>query len=428
MSSSRISALLRLSAVRQALWLLVLFSSITLVVWGGTYWFMQREILRDVDARLAARMETAIAAMEAGDALPQPGENQTATIVTRAESDGFLSVDTDPPGPDMRYLLRTTEHGRVLLGENIQRQEELRDILSVGMQLSLVATLLATTVAAFWMARRGQARLNVVSSGLAEVAEGRLDSRITLDGQDDLSLLAKRINATTERLENAVTQMRVQSSNIAHDLRTPLARLRAQIETSLIAANEQGRAVSSEELGAALEQINRITGTFDALLRLAQIESGAGREAFASVDLTALLEAVAETFGPVVEDMGQRLSVEIEDAGRIRGDHDMLIQLLANLIQNALRHGADDQTITLRVHGSHLCVSDQGPGITLDEREKVLRTLYRGEKTRQGDGFGLGLSLVRAIAELHGADLSLADGPDGHGLSVSLQFPSLTKL
>lgn len=428
MSSSRISALLRLSAVRQALWLLVLFSSITLVVWGGTYWFMQREILRDVDARLAARMETAIAAIEAGDALPQPGENQTATIVTRAESDGFLSVDTDPPGPDMRYLLRTTEHGRVLLGENIQRQEELRDILSVGMQLSLVATLLATTVAALWMARRGQARLNVVSSGLAEVAEGRLDSRITLDGQDDLSLLAKRINATTERLENAVTQMRVQSSNIAHDLRTPLARLRARIETSLIAFNKQGRAVSSEELGAALEQIDRITGTFDALLRVAQIESGAGREAFAPVDLTNLLKAVAETFGPVVEDMGQRLSVEIEDAGQIHGDHDMLIQLLANLIQNALRHGADDQTITLRVHGSHLCVSDQGPGITLDEREKVLRTLYRGESTRQGDGFGLGLSLVRAIAELHGADLSLADGPDGHGLSVSLQFPSLTKL
>ena len=424
----RVSALLRLSAVRQAFWLLVLFASITLVAWGGTYWFMQREILRAVDARLMARMEAAIATMDGGEALPQPGENQTAAIVTSVELDGFQSVDTDPSGPDMRYLLQTTEHGRLLLGENIESQEELRDILSVGMQLSLIVTLLATAVAALWMARRGQARLNVISTGLAEVAEGRLDSRITLDGRDDLSLLARRINATTERLDHAVTQMRVQSSNIAHDLRTPLARLRAEIETSLIAATEQGQVVSPEVLGAALEQIDRITGTFDALLRLAQIESGAGREAFAPVDLRGLVEDVAETFGAVVEDTGQELRVEVEDAAQIRGDHDMLVQLLANLIQNALRHGADQQTITLSVHGQHLCVSDQGPGVPLNEREQVLRTLYRGEATRQGDGFGLGLSLVQAIAKLHGADLALADGPDGRGLLVCLQFPNLTKL
>ncbi len=428
MSSNRISALLHLSAVRQALWLLALFSSITLVAWGGTYWFMQREILRNVDARLTARMEAAITAMDAGKALPHPGEDQTASIVTSTEHDGFQSVDIDPPGPDMRFLLQTTEHGRVLLGENTERQQELRDMLAVGMQLSLLATLLATGVAALWMARRGQARLNVVSDGLAEVAQGRLDRRITLEGQDDLSLLATRINATTARLEDAMTQMRVQSSNIAHDLRTPLARLRAQIETSLTAATEQGRPVNPKDLGDALDQIDRITGTFDALLRLAQIESGAGREAFASVDLGKLIEGVAETYGAVVEDMGQKLRVEVEDAAQIRGDYDMLVQLLANLIQNALRHGANEQTITLRVHGLKVCVSDQGPGVPFEEREKVLQTLYQGEATRQGDGFGLGLSLVRAIAELHGADLRLTDGPKGRGLSVCLQFPTLTKL
>ena len=408
--------------------LLALFSSITLIAWGGMYWFMQREILHAVDARLTARMEAAILAMEAGSPLPQPGEDQTASIITSAEQDGFRSIDTDPSGPDMRTLLKTTEHGRVLLGENIERQEELRDILSVGMQLSLVVTLLATAIAAFWMARRGQARLNIVSTGLAEMAEGRLDSRIVLDGQDDLSLLAKRINATTERLGNAIAQLRVQSSNIAHDLRTPLARLRAQIETSLIAANEQGRAISPDELGAALEQIDRITNTFDALLRLAQIESGAGREAFAPVNLRVLAEGVAETFGAVVEDRDQKLRLEIEDAAQIRGDHDMLVQLLANLIQNALRYGADKQTITLKVDGLTLWVSDEGPGVPVDERENVLRTLYQGEATRQGEGFGLGLSLVRAIAELHGADLSLGDGPKGRGLSVRLRFPSFTKL
>ncbi|MEM9440391.1 MAG: ATP-binding protein, partial [Pseudomonadota bacterium] len=113
---------------------------------------------------------------------------------------------------------------------------------------------------------------------------------------------------------------------------------------------------------------------------------------------------------------------------QIRGDYDMLVQLLANLIQNALRHGANEQTITLRVHGLQVCVSDQGPGVPFEEREKVLQTLYQGEATRQGEGFGLGLSLVRAIAELHGADLRLTDGPKGRGLSVCLQFPTLTKV
>ncbi|MEM8571631.1 MAG: HAMP domain-containing sensor histidine kinase [Pseudomonadota bacterium] len=422
-------ALLRLSAIRNTLWLLGLFSAITLVAWGATYWLVQREMVSAVDARLTARMDAALLALAAGEAMPPTGDGETAEILQgQGADDGFRTADLEHNGTEMRYLSRTTPQGQIILGENTERQEELRDILAAGMQLSLLATLLLTASAGLWLARNGQKRLNTISDGLAEVAKGKLSQRISLDGQDDLSLLAARINATTERLEHAMTQMRVQSSNIAHDLRTPLARLRAQIEASLVAATENGQTVAPDALAAALEQIDRIADTFEALLRLSRIESGAGREAFKPVPLGALAETVAETFGPVVEDAGQCLHVDVSAPSVIAGDENMLVQALANLIQNALRHGAAGQNVALRVHGPRVSISDEGPGIPFGEREKVLQPLYQGETTRQAEGFGLGLSMVRAIAELHGADLSLSDGPNGKGLTVTLRFPQFTDL
>lgn len=414
--------------MRQALWLLGLFSVISLAAWGGTFLLFQREMLRNVDARLSARMEDAITALDAGQALPALNDGEIAAFVNVARRDGFETRDADGTETEMRYLLRTTSHGQLQLGENTELQEEMQDLLAGGMSVSLLATLFVTTLAGLWMARRSQARLNRINSGLAAVARGDLAARIALDGQDDLSLLADRINATTAQLEDAMTRMRVQSSNIAHDLRTPLARLRAQVETSLLEATEGGRTISPEVLGAALEQIDRITGTFEALLRLARIESGAGRDAFTTVDLGDLVAEITETFGPVVEDAGQTFMVENVDAAVIQGDHDLLVQLLANLIQNALRYGAGGQKITLRVHGRRLILSDEGPGIPFVDRENVLQPLHQGESSRQGEGYGLGLSLVRAIAELHGADLSLSDGPNGRGLRVALQFQRLTEL
>ncbi|MEM9248584.1 MAG: HAMP domain-containing sensor histidine kinase [Pseudomonadota bacterium] len=428
---NRLSGFLRLSAVRQTLSLLALFSLISVVAWGGTYWLVQREMLRTVDSRLEGRLQAAVAALSAGAPMPPPGDGQTAEIIgpeARSQEpfrarDGFFTRDLRPGGIEMRYLLRTTEQGRILLGENTERQEELRDILAAGMQLSLLSTLLVTALAGAWMARRGQTRLNTISQGLANVARGHFDTRISLEGQDDLSLLADRINATTERLDEAMTQMRVQASNIAHDLRTPLARLRAEIESRLGEAANLDQPVSPEMLAGALDQIDQITGTFDALLRLARIESGAGREAFSRIELGALVGEVRDIFGPVIEDAGQTLEVVVQQAEPVHGDRDLLVQLLANLIQNALRYGAEGQTVRLQAFGRRLSVSDEGPGIPVAEREIVLQPLYQGEASRQGLGAGLGLSLVNAIATLHGAELSLADGPHGRGLTVKVHFP-----
>ncbi|MBE1284432.1 MAG: HAMP domain-containing protein [Rhodobacteraceae bacterium] len=423
---SRYKFLFRLSAIRQALVLLSLFSVISILAGGATYWLVQREMLRAVDIRLNERMDIAVAALAAGDGLPEPEDGESARLVTDMNRLGFW---TDPElGEETRYLQRQTQHGVILLGENTERQEELRDILATGMQISLLASLFAAGLASVWMALRAQKRLNIITDGLADIARGQLDQRIVVEGNDDLSLVAGRINSTTARLEQAMTDMRVQSSNIAHDLRTPMARLRAEIETSLTKLVEKGRAVTEDDLGEALDQIDQITGTFEALLRLSRIESGAGRSNFRSVSLDDLIDRLRETFAPVVEEAGHRLVVEKVAPAPVHGDPDLLVQLLANLLQNALRYGPVGQTITLRCHQTLLSVSDEGPGIPFAEHERVLQPLYQLKADRQGEGLGLGLSLVQAIAELHEAELSLSDGPNGQGLTVTIRFPAQATL
>lgn len=421
-SLKKFKDLLRLSTVRQTALLLILFSIISALSWGGTFLLVWFEMQRNVDARLTLRMEAAASALAQGLTMPAPGPGETATIVQSTRPDGFDTRNIGPENNETRFLLQTTPQGQILLSEDVERQEELRDILAGGMQLSLLATLVFTILVGLIMARRWQRRLNAVNSGLASVARGVLDDPILVDGDDDLALLAQRINTTTERLSYAMTQMRVQSSNIAHDLRTPLARLRGHLETHLMDAIATEETVALDILGEALEHIDRITATFEALLRLSRIESGAGREAFQPVDLQGLIEDTAATYAPVIEDQGQTLDVSIVDPATVSGDRNLLTQLVANLVQNALRYGAARQTISIQLHGNRLVFSDEGPGIPFEEREKVLVPLYQGEETRQNDGFGLGLSLVNAIAELHSAQLLLSDGPNGRGLSVCVVF------
>jgi signal transduction histidine kinase len=273
------------------------------------------------------------------------------------------------------------------------------------------------------MGLRAQARLNTIGAGLTRVARGHLETRIALEGpRDDLSHLSDRINLTTAQLEAAVQNLRVQSANIAHDLRTPLARLRAVLESRLSALETRGTPVTAEDLEAALGHIDQIVGTFDALLRIARVESGAARSEFQTIDLERVSHDFLEIYAPVVEEQGQRLELVTTAPAHIRGDRALILQALANLVQNALRYGAQDQTITLKVSGRTLTVTDQGPGIRQEKIEQVLQPLFQLETTRQSEGFGLGLSLVKAVCDLHDADLTLGPGPDARGLCVQIRF------
>lgn len=433
---------LRSTAIRQMLFLLGVFALFTTAVWLATYFLVVRDARQLVEDRLERLINNAsiAPAEDTFQATPLPGQYlarlqnesvQQGTLppefsLAGRRSGGFHHLESSVRSGQTDYvvLIRDVDDARFIAAENVERLEEMTDIFLDGLTLALLMSLLATTIAAISIARRHQARIDNISRGLERVSHGELDSRITLDGpNDDLYLLADRINGTVARLDRTIAQLRVQTANIAHDLRTPLARLRALLEQRHLALVHQGQVVDEQVLEDALIQIDQIVETFNAILRIARLERGEQKASFLPVDLGRLVDVVEEIFGPVVEDLGHSLVVTKTASASIQCDQDLIVQLLGNLIQNSLRHGADGQTITLCADRRQLSVSDQGPGIPIDQRERVLQPHYQRTQHRPSEGFGLGLALVNAICDMHGAALSLEEAPNGHGLKVIVKFP-----
>jgi signal transduction histidine kinase len=218
--------------------------------------------------------------------------------------------------------------------------------------------------------------------------------------------------------------LRQVSNDIAHDLRTPLSRLRQDLEEA------QKRDLEAADLKRVIEsavaEADVLLETFSALLRIAQIEAGTRRSAFRGVDLSDVLRTVAEAYAPAIEESGRALRAEIADGVRLSGDRGLLSQLFANLVENTLHHTPPGATVTLRLSRQPACVvaevADNGAGIPADERVKVLRRFYRLERSRTTPGSGLGLSTVAAIVELHHAAIELIDNEPG--LRVVIRFPA----
>ncbi|WP_312406228.1 HAMP domain-containing sensor histidine kinase [Rhizobium sp.] len=274
-----------------------------------------------------------------------------------------------------------------------------------------------------FLAARAQSRLDAVANTMIDVSNGRLDARIPLLGaDDDLDRVARQINDALDRLARLVEGMRQVSVDIAHDLKTPLNRLRMSLDVASAHA-EQGQDVASELIDARLE-IDHLNSTFEALLRISQIEAGARRGKFHKVDFREILLFVEEIYVSVADDGGQILRVEAPESALVQGDRELLIQLIVNLIENSINHCPPGTTIqcTLWASGARpiITVQDNGPGIPEDERQNVFRRLYRMDKSRTTPGSGLGLSLVRAIADLHHAKLSVGDCCPGWSVSVEM--------
>jgi signal transduction histidine kinase len=270
-------------------------------------------------------------------------------------------------------------------------------------------------------------RFNAVSETMHAVSHGQLSTRIPLLGRgDDIDALAGDINEALERLERTVEGMRQVSGDIAHELKTPLSRLSITIEEAL-ERGLKGQQVT-QQLNEAAEEVNRVNGTFEALLRISQIKAGSRKARFAPVDPLAVLESLGEVYLEVAEDAGHRLLFIRNDGPftEFLGDREFLTQMFANLIENAIRHCPEGATISIRLRcekgNLEVRVEDNGPGIPEAEWENVFRRLYRLDKSRSSDGAGLGLSLVRAVAELHDATVVLEDMKPGIGVIV--RFPT----
>ena len=315
----------------------------------------------------------------------------------------------------------------VLAGEDVRRLEAARRAIltafAAGGGMSVILAILGGLV----LSRGFLRRVDAVNETARMIMAGQLDARAAVrENGDELDRLAANLNAMLDRIQSLMESLKQISSDVAHDLRTPLARLRQNLESARATAQTAEEFRASTD--AAIGETEALLETFSALLRIAQIESGSRKSGFATVGLSELFELVATTFAPVAEDQGQRLVSDIEGGAAVSGDRELLLQLATNLVENAIRHTPKGTTIELKVRRSAgeivAGVADSGPGIPAEERAKVFRRFYRLESSRTTPGSGLGLALVAAVAELHGARLRLLD--HAPGLVVEVRFPEAT--
>jgi signal transduction histidine kinase len=278
-------------------------------------------------------------------------------------------------------------------------------------------------LAGFALSRAVQRRMAAISDTAEAIIDGDLDRRIPVKGDgDDLARLAQTINHMLDRIAALMDSLRQVSSNIAHDLRTPLNRLHQRLELSLRQTEDPQYRTQIE---GALRDVDAILATFSALLRIAEVEAGARRSAFRAVDLTALARTVVEDFAPAAEDAGHVLELTAEAPAWIDGDPDLITQMIVNLVENALRHTPRGSRIAVRVamegETAVMAVVDNGRGAPEAERERLLERFYRLESSRSTPGSGLGLALVAAVAWLHRAEVRLLDAAPG--LEARVIFP-----
>lgn len=357
------------------------------------------------------------------------GEVLAGNIPARSLPDGRSFESSKTLGIDGHFSYRMfagdVGPNRLVVGTSNEETLELEEIVLASFGWASILVISLAVGGGALLASRAQRRLDAVRDTMGRVAHGELDARLPFLGRgDDIDLLSRDINEALERLSSTVEGMRQVSTDIAHDLKSPLNRLKMTLDDALW-KEAHGHAVRGE-LESASGEADRINQTFDALLRISQIEAGARRARFANCDLGKLLEALADVYGDVAEDMGQTLTLEIDSRARtdVSGDAELLTQMYANLIENAIRHCPAGSAIklTLLADSNEIItkVEDNGPGIPIHEHEKVFRRLYRLDKSRGSPGTGLGLSLVKAIAELHGARITLNDARPG--LSVTVSF------
>ncbi|TFF18230.1 HAMP domain-containing protein [Jiella endophytica] len=363
--------------------------------------------------------------------------NVPATLWQSGWQQRKLPHETTDAAPDLRAAAADNEDHeviflalgetvgpyRVMLGRNSHILDETQEIILSAMWIGVLALAILALVGGFLISRGPTRRVDEIALTTRQIVEGRFDLRLPVSRRgDELDRLAADINAMLTRIETLVESLRQVSTDIAHDLRTPLARLRQRLD----ALRRRPRSLAEYEAGldAAIDESDAAIETFHALLRIAQIEAGTRRSRFCQIDLAAIVEKTAEIYAGVAEDAGHRLVAERLEPLTVEGDEELLTQLLANLIENAINHvpAPGRIEITLRRDGplAFLDVGDDGPGVPEAEREKIFRRLYRRDQSRTTPGNGLGLALVAAIAELHGGTACALDNEPGLKVRVAL--------
>ena len=313
----------------------------------------------------------------------------------------------------------------LLVGRDISDAAAFRRRIKLTLLWSGLVALALGLIGGATMSRKLLRRVELVNRTSERVMAGNLADRVPLEGTgDEFDQLAANLNRMLDTIQRLMGTMREVTDDVAHDLKTPLSRLRARLELALLGPSDAG--LQKEAIRTAIAEADRLLATFNALLSIADAESGARRGQIGPLDLSEVAAAAAELYEPVAEEQGFILSLAAEPGVVIRGEGHLISQALANLLDNALKY-ADGGAIDIRVRrrGSRACleVADRGPGIPEADREAVLDRFVRLEPSRSTPGNGLGLSLVKAVTRRHGGRVALADNHPG--LRVQLDFPAL---
>jgi signal transduction histidine kinase len=334
-----------------------------------------------------------------------------------------------PPAGIKALTIALDDKYKVSVASSAEILRDLEQVLMEVLGAVLSASLLLGLGGGYWISSRYLARVDNIASTAQFIIGGDLKQRIPVRSTDDeLDRLAMTLNTMLDRINELMESLRQVSNDIAHDLRTPLARLRQKLDSAL--TSDQPIAQLRATLDNSIADTDAILDTFGALLRIAQIEAGTRKSAFGELDLGHVVENVTEAYKPSIQDQGKRLDADIMSPVHLVGDHELLTQLVANLIENAIRHTPSGTAIRIELKlenvGPILTISDNGPGVHVDHHAKLFDRFYRIDQSRKSPGSGLGLSLVKAIADLHGAAVTLSNNAPGLVVEVGFLLPRNT--
>ena len=323
--------------------------------------------------------------------------------------------------PIRAALVTLPDNYRLLIGTDVIERARLAAVMQRVGALAVAIMILIGSVIAVRMNRRVLKQVHAMADAGQEIAQGDFSRRLPVTGRgDELDELAHSLNGLLERIEQLTLALRFVIDGTAHDLRGPLNRLRLRLEQALVAANQDSR----EMIDAAVQDADTLLNTIESLLRIAQAQSGAANAEIAALDLGKLTTEIAELYAPLADERCLRLHVDATHTGIIQGSRQLLAHAVANLLDNAIKYTPPGGLIRLQVTTNatqvELVVQDDGPGIPMADRERVLQRFVRLDSAQAEPGTGLGLSLVAAVCRFHRASLALEDAAPG--LRVRLGF------
>ena len=349
----------------------------------------------------------------------------------RLTDDGFAEFEFErrvggtPELHLARGRLFTVAQGFLLLvARDVEDHRELENLLVTALRWSIALVIVLGLLGGVLVSRNVLARLDVINRTSRQIVAGDFSKRVPVSKKgDEFDDLSQHLNRMLDRIERLMRGMREVSDNVAHDLRSPLNRLRSRLE--LAARHGFSDPEMRRDIEAAVEETDRLIATFNALLLIAEAEAGSVRESMEEIDLREVIVGVGELYEPLAEEKGARLVVKnSQRPARISGNKNLITQALANLVDNAIKYLSPGSEILVAIEqvqsGPSLVVADNGPGIPQEDRPRVVERFVRLEASRHSPGTGLGLSLVSAVARLHDAEFVLSD--NGPGLRAEIKF------